>query len=107
MELKVSLIGCRTCASVSALSFDAQPAQLERLVRRICLPLSCFSDMGIMILQFWCRGKPQHVGWIVGFNPAIVVSTARAGLPRVIAYGDSRYLSTLWQAQAECTAIDH
>jgi hypothetical protein len=29
--------GRRTCASVSAFSFDAQPAQLERLVSRICL----------------------------------------------------------------------
>lgn len=31
-------MGRSTCASVSALSFDAQPAQLERLVNRICFP---------------------------------------------------------------------
>lgn len=31
-------IGRSTCANASALSLDAQPAQLERLVRRICRP---------------------------------------------------------------------
>jgi hypothetical protein len=36
--LKVPARGRSTCASVSALSLEAQPAQLERLVRRICLP---------------------------------------------------------------------
>jgi len=49
LELKVSLIGSRTCASVSALSLEAQPAQLERLVNRICLPEEAFLFMGIMI----------------------------------------------------------
>jgi hypothetical protein len=36
--LKIFETGRRTCVSVSAFSFDAQPAQLERLVKRICLP---------------------------------------------------------------------
>jgi hypothetical protein len=31
-------MGRSTCASVSALSLDAQPAQLDRLVRRIWRP---------------------------------------------------------------------
>jgi len=31
-------MGRSTCASVSAFSLDAQPAQLESAVRRICLP---------------------------------------------------------------------
>jgi hypothetical protein len=32
-------MGRRTCASASARSFDAQPAQLESEVSRICLPV--------------------------------------------------------------------
>jgi hypothetical protein len=36
--------GRSTCASVSAFSLDAQPAQLERVVRRICLPEGAFWD---------------------------------------------------------------
>ena len=39
--LKISLTGRSTCASASALSLDAQPAQLDRLVRRICFPEEC------------------------------------------------------------------
>jgi hypothetical protein len=31
-------MGRSTCASVSALSLDAQPAQLDVVVNRICLP---------------------------------------------------------------------
>jgi len=31
-------MGRSTCASASALNFDAQPAQEAKLVRRICLP---------------------------------------------------------------------
>jgi hypothetical protein len=37
--------GCRTCASASALSLDAQPAQEESEVRRIWRPVGVFSDI--------------------------------------------------------------
>jgi hypothetical protein len=47
LEVKVSLIGSSTCASVSASSLEAQPAQLERLVSRICLPVSDVSFIAI------------------------------------------------------------
>jgi hypothetical protein len=46
------LIGVRTCASVSALSFEAQPAELDSEVRRICFPSGIFLLMGIIILDF-------------------------------------------------------
>jgi hypothetical protein len=36
-------MGRRTCASVSAFSFDAQPAQLDKLVKRIWRPEGGFS----------------------------------------------------------------
>jgi hypothetical protein len=36
--LKMSWTGRRTCASASARSLEAQPAQFERLVNRICFP---------------------------------------------------------------------
>src|SRR5688500_2834481 len=36
---KISLTGRSTCASASALNFDAQPAQVERVVRRISRPV--------------------------------------------------------------------
>ncbi len=36
---KISLMGRRTCVSASALSLDAQPAQAERVVRRISRPV--------------------------------------------------------------------
>ena len=47
-------MGRSTCASVSALSFDAQPAQLERLVKRIWRPVGLGSniisfDQGIVV----------------------------------------------------------
>ena len=51
----MSLIGCRTCASVSAESLEAQPAQFERLVKRICLPLVAFSFMGLIIPDLFIR----------------------------------------------------
>ena len=35
----MSLIGRRTCVSASALSLDAQPAQADRVVRRISRPV--------------------------------------------------------------------
>ncbi|MCI0556552.1 MAG: hypothetical protein L0287_36885 [Anaerolineae bacterium] len=35
----MSLTGRSTCASASALSLDAQPAQVERVVRRISRPV--------------------------------------------------------------------
>ena len=35
----MSLMGRSTCASASALSLDAQPAQAERVVRRISRPV--------------------------------------------------------------------
>jgi hypothetical protein len=35
-------MGRRTCASVSALSLEAQPAQAARLVKRISRPLGFF-----------------------------------------------------------------
>jgi len=47
------LIGVRTCASVSALSFEAQPAELDSEVRRIFLPSGTFSLMDIIILDFY------------------------------------------------------
>jgi hypothetical protein len=34
-----------TCASVSALSLDAQPAQFDKVVKRICRPLGEMSLM--------------------------------------------------------------
>jgi hypothetical protein len=55
---KVSLIGSRTCASVSASTLDAQPAQAESEVRR----MGGFVVMGQSYLTFgffWienCRG---------------------------------------------------
>ena len=36
---KISCMGRRTCVSASALSLDAQPAQAERVVRRISRPV--------------------------------------------------------------------
>jgi len=36
--LKKFWMGRRTCASASALNLDAQPAQLDKLVRRIWRP---------------------------------------------------------------------
>jgi hypothetical protein len=42
------VIGCSTCASASAHSFDAQPAQLERVVRRTSRPEVAFSDINVM-----------------------------------------------------------
>jgi 3-hydroxyacyl-CoA dehydrogenase len=47
------LIGVRTCASVSALSLEAQPAELDSEVRRICFPSGTFSLMDIIILDFY------------------------------------------------------
>lgn len=42
--------GRSTCASVSALSFDAQPAQLDKLVRRICFPEGAISLIRLLWL---------------------------------------------------------
>jgi hypothetical protein len=42
-------IGRSTCASASALSLDAQPAQLDRLVNRICFPEGLASSWIMMI----------------------------------------------------------
>jgi hypothetical protein len=44
----MSLTGRRTCVSASALSLDAQPAQVERVVRRISRPVC---GMGIDLLN--------------------------------------------------------
>jgi hypothetical protein len=43
-------MGRSTCASASALSLDAQPAQLERLVNRICLPDGESEEFSINLL---------------------------------------------------------
>jgi hypothetical protein len=42
---KISLSGCRTCASASARSLDAQPEQLESVVRRTSRPEVAFLDI--------------------------------------------------------------
>lgn len=44
----MSLTGRSTCASASALSLDAQPAQVERVVRRISRPVC---GIGINLLN--------------------------------------------------------
>jgi len=44
----MSLTGRRTCVSASALSLDAQPAQVERAVRRISRPVC---GIGIELLN--------------------------------------------------------
>jgi len=43
-------MGRSTCASASALSLDAQPAQLDRLVSRICFPEGCRASFSIGVL---------------------------------------------------------
>lgn len=60
-------IGRSTCASASALSFDAQPAQLERLVRRICRPEGGSADWFTI---------PQGVDVGVGVGNGVAVGTA-------------------------------
>jgi hypothetical protein len=46
--------GRSTCASVSAFSFDAQPAQLDRLVSRIFLPeVDRFSSVMAQLYMQW------------------------------------------------------
>jgi len=46
----MSLMGRRTCVSASALSLDAQPAHVERVVRRISRPVL---GMGICLQIKW------------------------------------------------------
>ena len=60
-------IGRSTCASASALSFDAQPAQLERLVRRICRPEGGSTDWFMI---------PQGVDVGVGVGNGVAVGIA-------------------------------
>jgi hypothetical protein len=55
-------MGRSTCASASALSLDAQPAQLERLVSRICLPEGCKSLFSIAVLYTRTIGNPGQIG---------------------------------------------
>jgi len=53
------LIGCRTCASASALSFEAQPALPESVVKRMFLALS---SMGFIVADLLRLGnKPYTV----------------------------------------------
>jgi hypothetical protein len=52
-------MGRSTCASVSAFSFDAQPAHFERVVRRIWRPDGDFAGL--------LDGVPEGVSFIVGF----------------------------------------
>jgi hypothetical protein len=51
--------GRKTCDSVSALSLDAQPAQLDKVVSRICFPLGLLSFIGIIIKleKFFAKSK--------------------------------------------------
>jgi hypothetical protein len=53
--LKIWLIGRRTCASVSALSLDAQPAQLDRLVNLIWRPEGGLA--GVLIISHLYQKK--------------------------------------------------
>ena len=53
--------GRRTCASLSALSLDAQPAQFERLVRRICLP------------DGWTACNVAPYGWMLGKSSGVLL----------------------------------
>ena len=57
---KISLIGRSTCVSASALSLDAQPAQAERVVRRISRPVC---GMGINLLN---QNDQQPVSLVTG-----------------------------------------
>jgi hypothetical protein len=51
----MSLMGRRTCVSASALSLDAQPAQAERVVRRISRPVC---EIGILSPKNKCDHQP-------------------------------------------------
>lgn len=72
-------IGRSTCANASALSLDAQPAQLERLVRRICRPEGGSADW-FMIPQGVAVGVGVGNGVAVGITVgANSMSLANAG----------------------------
>src|SRR5574337_909912 len=55
----MSCTGRRTCASVSALSLEAQPAQAARLVRRIWRPLGFFGFIDSYVV-FALSGDPER-----------------------------------------------
>lgn len=54
-------MGRSTCASDSAFSLDAQPAQFERLVRRTCFPLRALA--GLLINDSFTGFQAGH--WFV------------------------------------------
>ena len=64
-------IGRRTCASACALSLDAQPAQLDKLVRRICLPEG---EGGVSVIFLFYYARPRAIGCLQDNIPLACLS---------------------------------